>query len=109
MGRRLAEATKACRTRRTCGEIFLRFFLVLVEAAVFFLADVLLAVAPFADVRLAGVVLTGASLTDTDGDELDWAAAGCKKLSQSRKKVPAKTTTAKRRTQTLPTAGSWHP
>src|SRR4029077_10195366 len=102
MGRRLAEATKACRTRRTCGEIFLRFFLVLVEAAVFFLPDVALAGA-----RLAGALLTGAPVTE--GDELDWAAAGCKKLSQSRKKVPAKTTTAKRRTQTLPTAGSWHP
>jgi hypothetical protein len=102
MGRRLAEATKACRTRRTCGEIFLRFFLVLVEAAVFFLADVALA-----GVLLAGVLLAGVLLTD--GDELDWAAAGCDKLSQSRKKVPAKTTTAKRRTQTLPTAGSWHP
>src|SRR5713101_298108 len=104
MGRRLAEATKACRTRRTCGEIFLRFFLVLVEAAVFFLADVALAA-----VCLAGVLLTGAPLTGTDGDELDWATAGCKRLSQGRKKVPAKTTTAKRRTQTLPTAGSWHP
>src|SRR6266852_6262120 len=101
MGRRLAEATKACRTRRTCGEIFLRFFLVLVEAAVFFLADVVLA-----GVRLR---LAGVPLTDTDEDELDWAAAGCKKLSQGRKKVPARTRTAKRRTQTLPTAGSWHP
>src|SRR5450759_4676267 len=91
MGRRLAEATKARRTRRTCGEMVLRFFL-LPEAAVFFLTDV----------RLAGVLLAGAV-------DLDWAAAGCKKPSQSRKKIPAKTTTAKRRTQTLPTAESWHP
>jgi hypothetical protein len=49
MGRRLAEATNACRTRRTCGEIFLRFFLVLAEAAVFFLADLALAGALFTD------------------------------------------------------------
>src|ERR1700732_5059534 len=103
MGRRLAEATKACRTLRTCGEMGLCFFLVRgVEVAVFFLADV----------ALAGVCLTGALLTGvlvTAGDELDWATAACKKQSQGRKKVPAKTTTAKRRTQTLPTAGSWHP
>jgi hypothetical protein len=74
----------------------LRFFLVLVEAAVFRLA-VRLAGALSADVLLAGV------------DDLDWATAGGKKLSQSREKIPAKTTTAKRRTQTLPTAESWHP
>jgi hypothetical protein len=60
MGRRLAEATKACRTRRTCGEILLRFFLVLVEAAVFFLAAALLVVALFAGVRFGGALLGGA-------------------------------------------------
>jgi len=59
MGRRLAEATKACRTRRTRGEILLRFFLVLAEAAVFFLAAVLL-VALFAGVRLGDALLSGA-------------------------------------------------
>src|ERR1700730_12532948 len=92
MGRRLAEATNACRTRRTCGEIFLRFFLVLAEAAVRFLA--------------AGT--RGGAVFPDDGG-LARATAACKNPSQSRKKVPAKTTTAKRRTQTLPTAGSWHP
>src|ERR1700687_1001670 len=102
MGRRLAEATKACRTRRPRGEIFLRLFLVPVEAAVFFLADVALA-----GVRFAGALLTDALVTA--GDELDWATAACKKTGQGRKKVPAGTRTAKRRTQTLPTAGSWHP
>jgi hypothetical protein len=61
MGRRLAEATKACRTRRTCGEIFLRFFfLVLLEAAVFFLAAVPLVVALFVDVGLGDALLGGA-------------------------------------------------
>jgi len=60
MGRRLAEATKARRTRRTRGEILLRFFLVLAEAAVFFLAAVLLAVALFAGVRLGDALLSGA-------------------------------------------------
>jgi hypothetical protein len=40
MGRRLAEATKARRTRRTRGEMALCFFLVLVEAAAFFFAVV---------------------------------------------------------------------
>jgi hypothetical protein len=69
----------------------LRFFLVLV-AAVFFLTDVL-----FAGARFAGV------FTD-DVDDWDWATADGKMPSQSRKKVPAKTATAKRRTQTLPTA-----
>src|SRR5271155_4802250 len=34
---------------------------------------------------------------------------GFKKPRQSREKIPAKTATAKRRTQTLPSAESWHP
>jgi hypothetical protein len=70
----------------------LRFFLVLVfcvlgAAAVLFLTDVLFA----------------GAFTD-DVDDWDWATADGKKPSQSRKKVPAKTATARRRTQTLPTA-----
>jgi len=59
MIRRLAEATKARRTRRTRGEMALRFFLVvlvrvLVEAAGFFLAGVFLAAVFFAGVFFAG-------------------------------------------------------
>jgi len=61
MGRRLAEATKARRTRRTRGDMVLCFFLLLVEAAVFFLtgalfAGALLTAALFADVRFAGAL-----------------------------------------------------
>jgi len=59
MGRRLAEATKARRTRRTRGEMVLCFFLVLVEAAVFFLTGAFLT-----DARLAGALLTGALFAD---------------------------------------------
>jgi len=56
MRRRLAEATKARRTRRTRGEMVLRLFLVglvrvLVEAAGFFLAGVFLAAVFFAGAR----------------------------------------------------------
>src|SRR6266403_4906065 len=103
MGRRLAEATKACRTRRTRGEMALRFFLVPLflvplEAAVF-----------LEGAFLAGAFLAGAFLAgDLAEDDVDWADAGGKKPSESRKKIPAKTKTAKRRTQTLPTAESWH-
>src|SRR5260370_35700489 len=96
MGRRLAEATKARRTRRKRGEMTLCFFLVALETAVFFLE-----------------FLEGGCLADAAGlaaaDDVDWADAGGKKPSESRKKIPAKTKTAKRRTQTLPTAESWHP
>src|SRR5208282_4875824 len=97
MRRRLAEATKARRTRRTRGEMVLRLFLVLEEAAlVFFLTGALLTGVP-----LAGVLSTGL-------DDWDWAAAAGKKPSQSRKKIPARTRTAKRRTQTylLPKVGT---
>jgi hypothetical protein len=84
----------------------LRFFLVLVflvlaAAAVFFWTDALLAGVPFAGALFAGVF--------SGVEDWDWATAGGQKPSQRRKKVPAKTTTAKRRTQTLPTAESWHP
>ena len=56
MGRRLAEATKARRTRRTRGEIFLCLFLY-VEAAVFFLPGVFFAVVSLA--CSGGRVFTG--------------------------------------------------
>jgi hypothetical protein len=76
----------------------LRFFLVPLEAAVFF---------------FEGAFFEGARLADAAGlaavDDVDWADAGGKKPSERGKKIPAKTKTAKRRTQTLPTAESWHP
>src|SRR5208282_3658783 len=119
MRRRSAEATKARRTRRTRGEMVLCFFLALVEAAVFFLAGAFLAGARLAGVLLAGADLDGVlwagALAAGDGaspvstEDWDWATAGGKKPSQSREKNTAKTATAKRRTQTLPTAESWHP
>ena len=115
MGRRLAEATKACRTRRTRGEIVLCVFLVPMEALVevlvedtgFFLAGVgaFLGGAVLAVAALAGAVAAGGFSTGVE----DWAAAVSQKPAQAREKTPAKTTTAERRTQTLPTTGSWHP
>src|SRR5258708_16901251 len=110
MGRRLGEATKACRTRRTRGERGLRFFLELGEgeADVFLLAGGRLAGgALFAGALLTGALLAGALLGEED--KLDWAAAGGKKPRQGRKKNPAKTTTSKRRTQNLPSIRSSHP
>jgi hypothetical protein len=73
MGRKLAEATKACRTRRTRGETVLRFFRVatvwaLPVAAVFleagleaavFLAGVCSAGSLFVGAGWAGVLSTG--------------------------------------------------
>jgi hypothetical protein len=98
----------------------LRFFLALalVEALGFFFplgpeaADAFLAPGSFTDAVCLEAVLSGARLAGglaTVGDELDWATAGSSEQGQSRKKIPAKTATAKRRTQTLPTAGSCHP
>jgi hypothetical protein len=116
MVRRLAEATKACRARRTRGDIGLCFFLALVEATAFFLVITLfpcvfLAEVLFAGVRLTDELLAGvlfaAVLSVEDG--WDWAATGATKPSQGRKNNPAKTATAKLRTQTLPSAESWHP
>jgi hypothetical protein len=60
-----------------------------------------------ADGFVSGGFCAGA--TSAGADELDWATADDKRPNQGRKKIPAKTTTAKRRTQTLPTAESWHP
>ena len=78
MGRRLAEVTKARRTRRTRGEMALRFFLflALVETVVFFLASVLLAEVGL-DVVLFDAVLWAGALAAEDGarpvstDDLD--------------------------------------
>jgi len=74
MGRRLAEATKARRTRRTRGEMALRFFRVLVEAAALPFPGARLAGGLLAVVLLAGVLLAGV-LPDGAGD-CDWATAG---------------------------------
>jgi hypothetical protein len=104
----------------------LRFFLFLApaEAAVFFLTDGLLVgvllVEAGLDAALSDAVLWAGALAAGDGassvstEDLDWATAGGKKASptegeNSNEKIPAKTRTAKRRTQTLPTAESWHP
>jgi hypothetical protein len=119
MGRRLAEATKACRARRTRGETVLCFFLAPVDATGFRLAAVVFGVvfagvvfaAALADWLADGFVLEGlfAGALSAGVGEVVWATAGDKGQKQWRKKIPAKTTTAQRRTQTLPTAESWHP
>jgi hypothetical protein len=104
----------------------LRFFLFLAvaEAAVFFLTDGFLAgvllveagwdVVLFDVVLWAGALAAGEGASPVSTEELDWATAGGTKASQtegenSNEKIPAKTRTARRRTQTLPTAESWHP
>jgi hypothetical protein len=67
-----------------------------------FLAGALLAGAVLAGGLLAGAVAAGGFSTGV----VDWAAADDKKPAQAREKIPAKTATAERRTQTLPTTGS---
>jgi len=98
MGRRLADATKACRTRRTRGEIVLCFFLDFEEVGFEVVAEA------------TGLRLRGEdALLDEDWAGVaasDWATAGCKIPSQSRKKFKTKNATAERHTQTLPTAES---
>jgi hypothetical protein len=103
-----------------------RFFL-LVAVAVFFLAAAVFAVAVAVaflaaallaevgfDVALFDVLLWAGAFAAGDGaspvstEDWDWATAGDEKPG-TRKRIPAKTATAKRRTQTLPTAESWHP
>jgi len=68
----------------------------------------------FDAVLWAGAVTAGDGASPVSTEDLDWAAAEGKTPSQtegenSNEKIPAKTRTAKRRTQTLPTAESWHP
>src|SRR5258706_3127243 len=95
MGRRLAEATKACRTRRTRGERGLRFFLELGEgeADVFLLAGGRLAGgALFPGALLTGALLAAALLVQED--KSDWAAAVVTKPRQDRKPNPSETTTS---------------
>src|ERR1700688_692634 len=131
MGRRLAEATKSRRTRRTRGDAALCFFLLVaiealrLDAAVFFVAAF---VAGFVVAALAGVLalnafaggcLDGACFAGfcffaaseffDDVGACDCATAGGKKPSEKLKRIPANTTTAKRRTQILPTVESWNP
>jgi hypothetical protein len=90
------------------------FFVARAEAAGFFFAGVFPAEVDF-DVGLFDALLWAAALAAGDGaspvstEGWDWAAAGGRHPSETRKKIPAKTATAKRRTQTLPTAESWHP
>jgi hypothetical protein len=137
MGRRLAEATKARRTRRTRGDGALCFFLFLaaealrLDATVFFVF-VAAFVAGFAAVFgvaalagafaldafegacFAGACFVGlcffvASEFFDDVDACDCATADGKKPSEKLKRIPANTTTAKRRTQILPTVESWNP
>jgi len=69
MGRRLAEATKARRTRRTRGEAGLRFFRV-AAATGLFLAVVVLAATGAVDLgfRVAGAVVAGDVPTVDAGD-----------------------------------------
>src|ERR1035438_7828681 len=120
MGRRLVDAVKAWRTRRTRGEIGLRFFLLL-AATVFFLVDVLFAAADF-DGAVFEVVLFDAVLllwagAGEDGVAADGAGtvstgvcatADSKIPSGSRENIPTKNFTAKLRTQTylLPKVGA---
>jgi hypothetical protein len=78
-------------------------FFELVEATDFFLVVV------FAEVGLDAVLFDAGLWALAAGDGADWAAAGDKKPSHDRKKIPAKTATAIQRTQTLPSAESWHP
>jgi hypothetical protein len=97
------------------------FFLVVVEEAVFFFAALFAGVfltevgfeAALFDAVVfgggAGAVALAAGGDGASPDSGDWATEDFKKPRQSREKIPAKTATAKRRTQTLPSAESWHP
>jgi hypothetical protein len=96
------------------------FFLGVAFLGVAFLGAAFLAAALFAVAFLAGAFLAGVLADalffsarvlslEVEVDDWDWAVAGVKMPSQSRKEIPAKTATTKRRTQTLPTAESWLP
>jgi hypothetical protein len=102
MKRRLAEATKAWRARRTRGETLLCFFRAVEAAAVPLL---LLGAEPCGvGVRLTAEGFAGVPSVGADVGDWDWAFAGGQEPSENRSKIPAKATTAKQRTQTLPTA-----
>lgn len=79
------------------------FFLPFVETAVFFGVDVF-----FAGGWLAAVVFAfgGGLAVEVSEEGGDWVWA---KLSPTKRKIPARTETAELRTQTLPSAGNWHP
>ena len=81
----------------------MRFFFVpafvLEEVLVFRLAELCLAVVLLVAALFGGEVSGVVAAA--------WVNAGCK--SPGTINIPTKTATAKRRTQTLPTAGSWHP
>ena len=70
MGRRLADATKACRTRRTRGDIVLCFLLLRLETAVLFVAPADLLAARFVDVVVAGEV-DDAEVDDAEVDDVE--------------------------------------
>jgi hypothetical protein len=81
---------------------------VFVVLAVEFLAGVLADALFFFSVGAFSARVFSAGALAVDVDDWDWAVAGVSKPSQ-RKRIPARTATAKRRTQTLPTAESWLP
>jgi len=93
MGRRLAEATKARRTRRTRGETLLCFLLAAAEAVPFFPVGGVVfppadfGVEPFDPVLFDTVFLAGA--LSAEGNAWGSASAGGKKPSEGRNKIPA--------------------
>jgi hypothetical protein len=104
------------------------FFVAPVEAAAFFFAGAFFGGALFTEVGFdavffeaavfasagacagAGALAAGRDVAGpvTTGD-WDWAVANDKNPSEIRGRIPAKIQTAKRRTQSLPSAESWHP
>ena len=116
MGRRLAEAANAWRTRRTRGDTGLRRFFWLVLLGVVFLGLVFFTLVwvwlfwP----AVARCAEDFAGLADAFGDDgedgggVDCPAADCHKPNSKRKIVPAKNQTTKRRTKAylLPEIGT---
>jgi hypothetical protein len=68
---------------------------------------VLAAVVLLIEVFWAGVL--GVDALATGGVESDWARMDNEEPSKNRKRIAANASTARLRTQTLPTAESWHP
>ena len=105
MGRRVAEAAKACRARRTRGETGLwRLVAVVFLVVVFFVVDWVVDVLWVAD-----LVDLAAAFGDEEDDSggADCATADWKRPKRTNE--TAKKQTTERRTQTLPTSGSWDP